>query len=100
MAHLKIRPGTGRGTIRRMVEGREHSKRGATAPYGRGPSAAPSARHLPVPERNFWEAYGMSHQRTPAVIPNLFRDNTVSARTMAVMLKQVQHDDDVGEGAE
>ncbi len=93
--HLKIRPGTGRGTIHGMVEGRERSECCATAPYGRGPSVTPSARHLPVPERNFWEAYGMTHQPTPAVTLNSFQGPSIQAgRSLAAqwMLKQVQHD--------
>jgi len=67
-AQRKIRPGTGRGTIHRMVEGRERSERGATAPHGRGPSVTPPARHLPVPERNFLGGSGVSNIKLPLVL--------------------------------
>jgi hypothetical protein len=46
----QILPGTGRGTIRRMVEG-AHFSAIAAPDDRRAPSVTPSARHLPVPGR-------------------------------------------------
>jgi hypothetical protein len=47
----KILPGTGRGTIRRMVEGSEPRLLASDLWRGSDPSVTPSARHLPVPGR-------------------------------------------------
>ena len=46
MGATHILPGTGRGTMRSMVEGRPSN----AAARGR-PSATPALRHLPVPGR-------------------------------------------------
>ena len=46
----KILPGTGRGTMRSMVEGAHLDANPAAE--GRAPSVSPSAIHLPVPGRN------------------------------------------------